>query len=298
MGGCAVLPPHISYQSFNSTQLNVPFEAPRDDLCGSTSIHMVSRYWMQQTRFQPALSLKELDERTLLPNRGGTLQVEMISAGRANGLIVYKISPAFEVLIQELSVGHPVIVLVNRSFSWYPLWHYVTITGYDASKKQVISHFGDQPNEAIDLERFLEIWKRSDNWGIVMLPPEHLPASAALKTYLQSVYDMEKSGQEDKAIIGYQSAIQKWPNYVEGYIALGNIYLKLDRLNEAEKTFEKAFELFGDSPLVANNLAIVYAKRGQKNRGLSILDSQHSDDPMIQKMLHSTRYEIMNNRFE
>lgn len=292
------MPPGTSTHLFGSSRLAVPFESPRNDLCGSTSIEMVSRYWTKQTGFAPALSLEELDKRTLLPNRGGTLQAEMISAARTNGLIVYKIAPKIEALIEELSAAHPVIVLVNRSFSWYPLWHYVTITGYHSDKKQIIAHFGDQPDEPIDLERFLEIWKRSNYWGVVMLPPESEPKTASLKTYLQSVYDMETTGLTDMAERGYLSAVRKWSKQVEPYLALGNLYLRRNRLSEAEQIYQKALALSPDSGMAVNNLSIVYARARDKTKALRLLDSFHTNDSTLQSMIEATRHEIIDGHYE
>jgi len=154
---------------------------------------MVSSYWQSTASYVPRLSRNELDKRTLIPAKGGTLQVELISTARADGLLVYPLEPTFDALLTELEEQHPVIVLLNRSYSWYPLWHYAPVTGYDKEKQTVLMHFSDQPNEAMSITTFMALWKRSDNWGVVLLPPDQLPASASPKVFLRAAYDLEKS---------------------------------------------------------------------------------------------------------
>ena len=129
--GCVPKDPFPPEQHYASSAINVPFIPPRSELCGSTSIEMVSSYWQSTTSFVPKLSMQELDGRTLIPAKGGTLQIELVTAARSEGLIAYPLEPTYEALFSELSAHHPVIVLVNRSFSWHPLWHYTPVIGYD-----------------------------------------------------------------------------------------------------------------------------------------------------------------------
>ncbi|MDD2369333.1 MAG: PA2778 family cysteine peptidase, partial [Sulfuricurvum sp.] len=209
--GCVPKEPFPPEQHYASSAINVPFIPPRSELCGSTSIEMVSSYWQSTTSYIPKLTMQELDGYTLIPAKGGTLQIEMMTSARANGLIAYPMEPTFDALFAELSAHHPVIVLVNRSFSWHPLWHYAPVIGYDEEKRQIIVHFSDQPNEAVPLATFAALWKRSGNWGVVLLPPGELPALVSSKTVLRSIYEFEKAGDRLGAIRAYQSALIRWP---------------------------------------------------------------------------------------
>lgn len=256
---------------------------------------MVAQYWQSSSKYSPKLSIQELDQRTLLPLKGGTLQVELVSAARANGLIAYPLEPNFDALFSELIAHHPVIVLINRSYSWYPLWHYTPVNGYDETRREVLTHFSDQPNEPIAVETFVELWKRSDNWGVVLLPPGEIPASATSKKFLRSVYELEKIGMVDEAIQSYQSALMRWPEDSDIHFILGNSYYRMHRLSEAEESYRRFLLSNPSHPLALNNLAILLSKTGRKREGLTLLDNAVSKDSEIQKMLQNTREEILKN---
>lgn len=256
---------------------------------------MVAQYWQSSSKYSPKLSIQELDQRTLLPLKGGTLQVELVSAARANGLIAYPLEPNFDALFSELIAHHPVIVLINRSYSWYPLWHYIPVNGYDETRRKVLTHFSDQPNEPIAVETFAQLWKRSDNWGVVLLPPGEIPASATSKKFLRSVYELEKIGMVDEAIQSYQSALMRWPEDSDIHFILGNSYYRMHRLSEAEGSYRRFLLSNPSHPLALNNLAILLSKTGRKREGLTLLDNAVSKDSEIQKMLQNTREEILKN---
>lgn len=290
--GCTPKDPLPFGSHYSSSTLSVPFIPPRSKLCGSTSIEMVSLYWQSKTSYIPQLSVEELDGLTLIPEKGGTLQIELVSAARANGLIVYPLEPTFEALFSELSEDHPVIVLVNRSFSWHPLWHYAPVTGFDDEKRAVLSHFSDQENEAIAIGTFAALWKRSNNWGVVLLPPDKLPASASSKTFLRAAYAFEKTGKVREAIVAYKSALLRWPEDTDILFALANAYYNSSNLAEAEESYRKLLALNPSHLLAINNLAVLLCHTGRSKEALSVLNKAITDDTQMQSILKNTREEI------
>lgn len=290
--GCAPKNPLPTGSYYPSYAIDVPFIAPRSKLCASTSIEMVSSYWHSATSFAPHLTLKELDERTLIPQKGGTLQIELISAARANGLIVYPLEPTLDALFSELSRNHPVIVLVNRSFSWYPLWHYAPITGYDAKEQTILMHFADKPNEAVGIGTFAALWERSSNWGVVLLPPGELPASASPKMFLRSAYDLEKIGMRNEAIAAYKSALIRWPEDIGILFALANAYYSSNQISSAEEIYRKILHIDFTYPLALNNLADLLCHTDRSEEALKLLDNAVSDEVEIQSIIKATREEV------
>lgn len=290
--GCAPKDPLPSGRSYLSSNINVPFIAPRSDLCGSTSIEMVSSYWQSTTSYVPNLSLLELDERTLIPSKGGTLQVELITAARANGLIAYPLEPTFDALFSELKENHPVIVLVNRSFSWYPLWHYAPVTGYDAKERKILMHFSNKANEAVPIATFAALWERSSNWGVVLLPPWELPVSVSRSKFLRSVYDLEKLGMRSEAITAYKSALLRWPEDKDILFALGNAYYLSNNITKAEESYRKLLSLEPVHPLVFNNLADLLCHTRRSDEALMMLNLAVTSDVEILSTIKTTRKEI------
>lgn len=279
-------------QHYPSSRMTVPFTPPRSQLCGSTSIEMVASYWQSTTAFTPNLTLGQLDERTLIPAKGGTLQMELMSAARAEGLIAYPIEPTFDALFSELGAHHPVIVLLNRSFSWHPLWHYAPVIGYEAQQRSLIAHFSDQPNEAISLATFGALWKRSGNWGVVLLPPGELPASVSSGTFLRAVYAYGKSGDEAGSILAYEKGVARWPGDLDLLFALANGYYALSRFLDAEERYRQILSLKPSHPLALNNLATLLCRSGRGEEASMLMKRAFSDEPAIASILKSTRKEI------
>lgn len=253
---------------------------------------MVSSYWQSTTSYVPRLSRNELDKRTLIPAKGGTLQVELVSTARANGLLVYPLEPTFDALLTELEKEHPVIVLVNRGYAWYPFWHYAPVTGYDKEKQAVLMHFSDRPNEAMSLSTFRALWKRSDNWGVVLLPPGHMPAFASPERFLRAAYDLEKTGMRDEAITAYQSALKRWPKDTAIYFALANVYYHSEKFREAEQSYRKLLSLDPSHTMALNNLADLLCRTGRQKEAMKVIGKAETEDAGMQTILRSTRQEI------
>jgi hypothetical protein len=253
---------------------------------------MISSYWQSNSSYAPRLTLKELDERTLIPAKGGTLQIELIATARANGLLAYPLEPTFDALFMELKENHPVIVLVNRGFSWYELWHYAPVTGYDAKRQIILTHFGEKSDEAVSIETFAAIWKRSGNWGVVLLPPNELPASASPQKYLHAAYDLEKTGMVYEAIIAYKSALRRWPQEIPILFALGNAYYSTNQINNAEEAYREILLIDKTHPLALNNLADLLCRTDRAEEALRVLDRAVTADTKIKSIIDATRKEI------
>jgi len=294
MSGCASKEPLISTELYNSSSIKVPFVAPRSDLCGATSIEMVSSYWQSITTYTPRLSKEELDARTLIPAKSGTLQVELMATARANGLLAYTLAPTLDALLHELEQQHPVIVLVNRSYSWYPLWHYAPVTGYNKKDQTILMHFSNRPNEAINIATFKRLWERSGNWGVVLLPPEHLPASASSEAFLRFAYNLEKTGMREQAIIAYKSALQRWPKDIDILFALANAYYSSNKLTAAEQYYRKLLSIEPLHPLALNNLSDLLCHTGRQNEAMATIKKADSDNIEIQSIINATQKKILN----
>ncbi len=290
--GCAPKNPLPLNNNFTSSKIDVPFVAPRSELCASTSIEMVSSYWQSRTPYAPLLSLSELDARTLIPAKGGTLQIELVAAARANGMLVYPLEPTFDALICELCEHHPVIVLVNRSYSWYPLWHYAPVTGYDEKAQTILMHFGDTSNEALPVGTFAALWERSNNWGVVLIPPGQLPASATPEKFLRSAYDFEKIGMTNEAITAYETALTRWPDYIPILFALGNAYYNSHQISKAEEVYRYILLIDHKYPYALNNLADLLCHTSRSDEALKLLDRVVTDDVEIQALINNTRKDI------
>jgi hypothetical protein len=76
------------------------------------------------------------------------------------------------------AANNPVIVFQNLTLRWASQWHYALVVGYNLTEKKIILHSGHQPYMKVDISDFEYTWKLADNWGLVVLAPDKLSASA------------------------------------------------------------------------------------------------------------------------
>jgi len=74
--------------------------------------------------------------------------------------------------------------------------------------------------------------------------------------------DYSTMGQYDKALAEYQEVLRLAPDNVEGYAEVGTIYTSLNRLKEAEATFDQAFAHKLDSDNLRGNIYLLAFLRG------------------------------------
>ena len=94
---------------------------------------------------------EDLVPQVYLPERKGSLQVEMLAAARRHGLVSYQLAPRFEDLLRELAAGNPVIVLQNLAVG--DGWHYAVAVGYDYDSGMLVLRSGTTERGADALHR-------------------------------------------------------------------------------------------------------------------------------------------------
>lgn len=228
---------------------DVPFYPQERYQCGPASLAMMLNSQGLQT--DPEI-LKEL---VYIPGREGSLQVEMVAAARAHGMLVYPLDRALESLLKEVASGNPVLVMQNLRFGWWPQWHFAVVIGYDAGERDLILHTDTRKRESIDLEVFSNTWGRADNWAVTVLPPDRVPATARPLRFLQSAHDLETTGRTTAAGVAYQTAETTWPDQPAAIMARGNLAWELGRQSEATGHFLHTVERFPEFAEGWNNLA-------------------------------------------
>ncbi len=235
----------------------VPFYPQKAYQCGPASLAM-ALVW-SGIQIDP----DALTPQVYTPSRKGSLQPAIIAAARRQGRVAYPISGA-NVLLQEIAAGHPVIVLQNLGLSWIPVWHYAVVIGYDLNEGIVILHSGITQQKKTSLRAFESTWARSGYWGLVILPPYRLPASADESAYVSAVVGLERTRRWQAAVEGYQTALNQWPKSFSAHMGLSNSFYAQGDLKSAEKVLRKTTNLFPNKGAAFNNLAQVLWEQGKK----------------------------------
>jgi len=239
----------------------VPFYPQKEYQCGPASLAMALAWSGLH------IDADELAAQVYTPSLKGSLQPAMITAARRHGRVAYPISGA-NALLQEIAAGHPVIVLQNLGLSWIPVWHYAVVVGYDLNQEVITLHSGITNRKTTALKTFENTWARSNHWGLLVLPPNQLPATAEEHSYVRAVVGLEKARKWAAAIEGYTTAIGRWPQSLAAHIGLSNSYYRQGDLQSARGELQKTTLLFPEEGVVFNNLAQVLLEQGNKLEAL------------------------------
>jgi tetratricopeptide (TPR) repeat protein len=198
---------------------------------------------------------EQLAHQIYLPDRKGSLQIEIVAAARQHQMLPYLLEPKMASMLAELAAGNPVLVLQNLGFDWFPQWHYAVVIGYDLDRNEVILRSGKTRRWVTALEVFERTWARADYWALAIVPVGQIPATATPSRYLQVAYSFEETGRPELARSAYLAAADYWPDRPENWLALGNAFFQDQDLAGAVKAFETATRLAPESADTWNNLA-------------------------------------------
>lgn len=294
LGGCASIVPQSAKLHDNGMPdglprhvelTDVPFFPQDEYQCGPAALATVlGTYGVNIT---PEALVPEV----YLPERKGSLQVEMLAAARRNGLISYQIRPSLEALMREVDAGNPVIILQNLGI--WEAWHYAVAIGWDYDEGMLILRSGDEKREEMRFP-FNEIaWMRSGYWAMVAVPPDRMPATAEEDPWLAAIAAFERVGDPAKARLAYERFLERWPNDTGASIGLANTLHSLGKLAEAETVLRRAARRAPDSVIVLNNLAQTLSDQGRDAEALPIIERAVAQGGPFADAVRGTRQEIV-----
>lgn len=241
----------------------VVFYPQQEHQCGPASLAMVLQN--AGVNVEP----QQLASFAYLPEKRGSLQVEMLAAARRHGMVAYLLPPKLADVLAEIAAGNPVVILQNLGLSWYPVWHYAVAVGYDLRSEQMILRSGHEARQALPFFTFESTWARSGYWAMVVLPPGQLPQTATPETYLPGIAALEHSSPESDVWPAYVAAMQRWPDSLVAKIAAGNNAYNRNNLALAEQLFLEAAQAHQDSVAAYNNLAQTQSDLGKYEAALA-----------------------------
>lgn len=244
--------------------VDVPFFAQQDDQCGPAALAMLI------SAASRPVAPEALVPRVYLPERRGSLQIEMMAAPRAYGLVSWQIAPRLGDLLREVAAGSPVIVLQDYGFGPFHSWHYAVVVGYDRKRHQVLLRSGEKQRLEMPFAVLEYTWKPADYWAMVALPPGRIPATAGEAGWSVAVAAMARVAPADAALEAYRSLLARWPDSLTGAVGLANLHYRGGALGPAEAVLRRALVHHGDSTIVLNNLAQVLADRHQLAEALAL----------------------------
>ena len=213
------------------------------------------------------VTAEQLVPQVYLPDRKGSLQIEMLAAARRHGMVSYQLAPRFEDLLREIASGTPVVVLQNLGV-FSSGWHYAVAMGYDYDRGTLVMRSGTQEREVMPFGVHEVVWMRGGYWAMVVMPPDKIPATADETRWLSAIAALERAGDARNSRMAYQTFLGRWPANINAAVGLANAHHTLGELRDAEAVLRKAAAKAPDSVVVLNNLAQTLSDLGRDQEAL------------------------------
>ncbi|NOY73692.1 MAG: PA2778 family cysteine peptidase [Gammaproteobacteria bacterium] len=267
---------------------NTPFYPQTEYQCGPAALATVLQAHNIKT------TSETLSSQVYIPERQGSLQIEMTVAARRHEMLPYPLDTKMTALFAEIAAGNPVLVLQNLSFEWYPKWHYAVVVGYDYDNQEIILRSGTTKRWLTPFEVFERTWQRADFWALVIVPVGEIPKTAEPLRYLKTAYAFEETGHYELALKAYRSASKRWPDINITWVTLGNMAYKNHDWPEAIDAFNTALSIDPESVTSWNNLAYTLHAYGCQKPALKALQCGLNIIPANKNLLNSWK-ELHNN---
>ncbi|MCG8392792.1 MAG: PA2778 family cysteine peptidase [Pseudomonadales bacterium] len=250
--GCQSVPPPQSAAIHTRQQLVVPFVPQEKYQCGPAALAMLLQ-WAGKP-----VSADALVDEVWLPERQGSLGIELRAAARSRGLLPWPVESS-EALFAELQAGRPVLVMQNLALPSWPQWHYAVVTGYRDAGKTMVLHSGTDESRTSHWNRFIRTWARADQWGFTLVAPGQLPASAEPQGLFRAISAMPNASAY------WPAAVDAFPDSGQLWFGLGNALWSQGQQSEARHAFEQAVKRAPAFAAAWNNLAYAQQAAGEEN---------------------------------
>ena len=264
----------------------VPFFPQLEYQCGPAALATVLANAGVKT------SPEELAPQVYIPERKGSLQVEMLAAARRHGMVSYALAPRFEDVLREVAAGTPVIVLQNLGL-FGAGWHYAVAIGYDYPRGTLVLRSGTQEREVMPFAAHEVVWMRSGYWAMVAVPPERIPVTAEEKSWLSAVAAFERTADARRSRSAYTAFLERWPESVNARIGLANTHYALGELAQAEAVLREAARRDPQSVVILNNLAQTLSDLGRHEEALPVIEKAAAAGGPFAGAVQKTRETIL-----
>lgn len=266
-GACALWRPPPEPLATEALELTTtPFFPQRDYQCGPAAL--ATLLGASGIAVQP----DDLVRGLYVPERHGTLQVELVAAARRHGRLAVRVDGELPSLVSQLRAGRPVLVLQNLASSLVPVWHYAVVVGYRPEGDQFVLRSGRKRRELVGRGRFAATWRRADEWAIVLLAPEAEPAGVAPRAYLHAAAELESVGEYAMALQAFRVATAAWPDDPTARLGVANNLYYLGDLGSAAEAYSGVLALRPGDPVAVHNLVSVELERGHWCAARNVLE--------------------------
>jgi hypothetical protein len=246
-GGCAGWSPSPPLAANPVELASTPFHPQDDYHCGPAALATVLN------ASGVPVSPDDLAGDLYLPDRRGTLQIELAAAARRQGRLAVQLDGSLPAVVAQLGQGRPVVVLQNLASTVVPVWHYAVVVGYLPDEDRFVLRSGREFRQLTRRGRFAATWDRAGNWALVLLDPEEVPEGVPAGAWPDDVMarlgeanNLYYLGERTAAAEAYRTLLDVHPHHEVAVHNLIMVLLELDRACDAERVVRRAEALQGD----------------------------------------------------
>jgi predicted double-glycine peptidase len=255
----------------------VPFYPQQQYYCGPTTLSEVFGY------YGVTATPEEIAPKLFIPNKEGSLQLEMVSATRQYGFLPYTERGTLSSIMGLVKDDIPVIVFQNLSIALFPQWHYAVVIGFDSDEGTVTLHTGETANHEMSLELFERTWGRGNYWYLAPIPPDKTSNEMKPYHYTSAAYDMLKVGDKARALAFLETASTHWPSQWLSYFLIANYHMEQGDNAKAIAWFDKGFEAGKTQLAYLHNYALVLLEQGSKSSDVGNSEAAYYEENWIAK---------------
>jgi len=100
-------------------------------------------------------------------NLRGSLNLELLLAGRRHGFDARTETGSIEKIIQAITEGVPVIVEIKPSPK-KDLYHFMVVYGFNRQEKTLTVNSGRDKQKTVSWGHFNRVWKATGNWMLLI----------------------------------------------------------------------------------------------------------------------------------
>ena len=166
MLGCAGARDQVRRTSGQAAHVpNVAFFPDTTDQCGPSTLAAILAFYGKPV--PPA----DLKSEIYLPKLKGTLPLDMERAAVKHGLPAESRNIDLDTLKSEIAQGRPLLLYLDHGLSFYPIGHYVVVTGFDDDRDGVLINSGKHEGALMRYGELMKEWNRTDRWALMVTPP-------------------------------------------------------------------------------------------------------------------------------
>lgn len=152
-----------------------------------------------------------VDERMQQLAKGLSAQAQLEAVARSYDLLVYPLPGNLDALLQQVSAGHPVLVMQDRLFGG-PGAQFAVLVGYDQRERTLVLRSGNSRRWYTSFARFDSAWGEAGRWAVLVQPTHQLPAQPVKDVWLNAARDLQQQGRGEAAQRAWRTAQQMWPD--------------------------------------------------------------------------------------